>query len=88
MLGPTPLQRTLIERLSFVGMEDFADRAMLAWGESRPYPCALTPAERATMEGAQLCEEFKQADQQARAAWAELTALPSRAQTPRDQRAS
>lgn len=71
----TPLQRSVIERLRFVGMEDFADRATIAWIDRRPYPCALTLAERATMEGANLCEQFKAANQQARAAQA--AAAPS-----------
>jgi hypothetical protein len=66
----TPLQRSLIERLYLVGMEDFADRAKTAWTDRRPYPCTLTPAERATMEGADLCEPFKAANREARAAQA------------------
>jgi len=61
------LQRKVIERLNLVGMEEFADRAGEAWGDGRPYPCSLTPAERATMEGAALCDDFKRANQQARA---------------------
>ena len=66
----TSLQKSAIERLKLVGLEDFADRATAAWIDRRPYPCALTPAERATMEGANLCEAFKTANQQARAAQA------------------
>ena len=61
------LQRRVIERLNLVGMEEFAERASDAWSEGHPFPCALTPAERATMEGAQLCTDFKLANQQARA---------------------
>ena len=61
------LQRKVIERLNLLGMEDFAARAGEAWSDGRPYPCKLTPAERATMEGAGLCEDFKQGNQQARA---------------------
>ena len=66
----TSLQRSTLERLKVVGMEDFAARASAAWMDHRPYPCALTPAERATMEGANLCEPFKAANQEARAAQA------------------
>jgi hypothetical protein len=66
----TPLQASLLARLNLVGMEEFAGRAKSAWVDRRPYPCALTPAERATMEGANLCEQFKAANQQARAAQA------------------
>lgn len=55
-----------MDRLQLVGLEELADRAMTAWRDDRPQPCALTPAERATMEGAGLCEEFKRANQQAR----------------------
>lgn len=66
----TALQRSTLERLKLLGMEDFAARAKAAWMDRRPYPCALTPAERATMEGANLCEGFKAANQQARAAQA------------------
>lgn len=66
------LQRRVIERLSLVGMEEFAERASEAWSEGRPYPCKLTPAERATMEGAVLCGDFRLANQEARAV-AELT---------------
>lgn len=61
------LQRKVIERLNLLGMEDFAARAREAWTDGRPYPCKLTPAERATMEGAGLCEDFKLGNQQARA---------------------
>lgn len=61
------LQRKVIERLNLVGMEAFAERASEAWSDGRPYPCSLTPAERATMEGAVLCDDFKLANQQARA---------------------
>lgn len=58
----TPLQRSVIERLNFLGMEDFAHRATVAWRDGARYPCALTPAERATMEGATLCNDFKRAN--------------------------
>lgn len=64
----TPLQQSLVDRLKIVGMEEFAERARAAWAELRPYPCALTPAERATMEGANLCSDYKKANQEARAA--------------------
>jgi plasmid replication initiation protein len=66
----TSLQKSLIERLRLVGMEEFADRATAAWIDRRPYPCALTPAERATMEGANLCEPYKAANREARASQA------------------
>jgi hypothetical protein len=56
------MQRSVIERLNFLGMEDFANRATIAWREGARYPCALTPAERATMEGATLCNDFKRAN--------------------------
>ena len=72
----TPFQRIVIEQLYLVGMEDFADRAREAWTNLRPYPCTLTAAERATMEGAGLCTGFKTANQQARAAYAEQQAQP------------
>lgn len=68
--GLTSLQMSVIGRLRLVGMEDFADGATAAWMARQPYPCALTPAERATMEGANLCEQFKAANQEARAAQA------------------
>jgi len=58
----TPLQRSVIERLNVLGMEDFASRATIAWQDGARYPCALTPAERATMEGATLCNDFKRAN--------------------------
>jgi len=58
----TALQRSVIERLYVVGLEDFANRASTAWRDGARYPCALTPAERATMEGAALCSDFKRAN--------------------------
>jgi plasmid replication initiation protein len=58
----TPLQRSVIERLNVFGMEDFANRATIAWRDGARYPCTLTPAERATMEGATLCNDFKRAN--------------------------
>jgi len=58
----TALQRSVIERLYVVGLEEFANRARNAWGDGARYPCALTPAERATMEGATLCNDFKRAN--------------------------
>jgi hypothetical protein len=58
----TPLQRSVIERLNVLGMEDFANRATIAWRDGARYPCVLTPAERATMEGATLCNDFKRAN--------------------------
>ena len=61
----TDLQRSVVERLNFLGMEEFAQRATVAWREGRRYPCVLTPAERATMEGATLCNDFKNANAQA-----------------------
>jgi hypothetical protein len=61
----TDLQQSVIQRLNFVGMEDFAERAMVAWRDGRRYPCVLTPAERATMEGAVLGSDFKNANAQA-----------------------
>ena len=64
----TELQQSVIARLSLLGMEDFANRARTAWLDYGAYPCALSPAERATMEGARLCEDFKRANQLARAA--------------------
>lgn len=66
----TSLQTSIIKCLELVGMEEFAERAKTAWLSCHPYPCSLTPAERATMEGAHLCEQFKVANQQARAAQA------------------
>lgn len=66
------LQRKVLERLNLLGMEDFGARAGEAWSDGRPYPCKLTPAERATMEGAALCDDFKLANQQARAIAAQL----------------
>jgi len=68
-MAPTlsSLQRRVIERLNLLGLEDFAARATAAWSDGQPFPCKLTPAERATMEGAALCEDYKQANQQARA---------------------
>jgi len=63
----TDLQRSVVERLNFLGMEDFARRATIAWRDGRRYPCALTPAEMATMEGATLCNDFKNANAQAAA---------------------
>ena len=61
------LQRKVIERLNILSMEDFAARASEAWCVGRPYPCKLTPAERATMEGAALCADYKLANQEAKA---------------------
>lgn len=58
----TDLQRSVIQRLNVVGLEDFATRAITAWSEGQKYPCALTPAERATMEGATLCDDYKNAN--------------------------
>ncbi|HEY7236090.1 MAG TPA: hypothetical protein VH539_18170 [Gemmatimonadaceae bacterium] len=67
----TALQQTVIERLDLVGLEHLADLATAAWADDRPFPCALSPAERATMEGAILCEDFKRANAEARAAAAQ-----------------
>ena len=61
-------QQRVVDRLHLVGMEDFAALALEAWRHGSPYPCVLTPAERATMEGAGLCEEFKKANAEARLA--------------------
>ena len=61
----TELQRNVVERLNFLGMEDCARRATTAWRDGRRYPCALTPAEKATMEGGALCGDFKNANAQA-----------------------
>jgi hypothetical protein len=67
----TALQRSTVDRLKLLGVEEFAARATAAWIDRRPYPCALTPDERATREGANLCEGFKAAaNRQARAAQA------------------
>jgi len=70
MNGLTPLQLRTVDRLDFVGLGELADRATTAWSNSLPFPCALTPAERATMEGASLCEDFKMANREAREAQA------------------
>ena len=67
----TTLQYTVIERLNLVGLEHLADLAATAWADDRPFPCALSPVERATMEGATLCEDFKMANAEARAAAAQ-----------------
>lgn len=67
----TTLQSSVIERLNLVGLEHLAHLAMTAWGDDRAFPCALSPAERATMEGATLCEDFKRANAEARAAAAQ-----------------
>lgn len=64
----TTQQQRVVERLNFVGMEQFAEVALAAWRQGNPYPCKLTPAERATMEGAGLCEDFKKANAEARLA--------------------
>jgi hypothetical protein len=62
----TSQQRQVVERLNFVGMEQFAEVALASWRQGSPYPCKLTPAERATMEGAGLCDDFKKANAEAR----------------------
>jgi len=62
----TSQQQRVVDRLSLVGMEEFAEVALASWRQGSPYPCKLTPAERATMEGAGLCEDFKRANAEAR----------------------
>ena len=64
MQSLTPLQQQLIDRLSFLALEELAERARTAWANGVPYPYLLTPAERATLEGASLCEHFKLANRQ------------------------
>jgi len=62
----TSQQQRVVDRLNLVGMEEFAEVALASWRQGSPYPCKLTPAERATMEGAGLCEDFKRANAEAR----------------------
>src|SRR5215472_5569151 len=41
----TTFQDVVIKRLNFLGLEDVAQRATVAWAHGRFFPGALTPAE-------------------------------------------
>jgi len=61
----TQLQRSVLRRLSAVGLEDLADRARTAWRDGQPLRADMRPFEAATIEGARLDTDFDQANAEA-----------------------
>jgi hypothetical protein len=58
----TFLQRGMIARLQLVGLEDPAYRARSAWRDGRRYRTE-SAIEKATMEGAKICADFRRANE-------------------------